>query len=422
MNYKNLYVQLARLGDQLNLLPLLWRDAQQGARSALMVQEQYAPHLENSYCDILPWQGSSHDIHGALQEAMKVGKPLCTQVLGPPDTVRKYTYEPAGLQNAVCTSFQKEAWRVAGRLGEWDDCLPLILDRRNPEREDRLLSDQANWKKIILVSADGISSPFPFKPLLMELLRVLHMHIVDLSTVKPERFFDLLALYERAHCLVAIDSAPLHLAWAVPRLPVVALTNDKPILWAGASWRPNHIFHCRYGDFPYRAAEMIAAIRAPQKRVTPEPMIYHVWNAYEENCDTPAGWIRTPIELGACGRDSYSQLKDPKRFPFLRDSLRMGLQRARGQDWVCLTKPKLTFDLNVTETLMDHDAAFAYRISDTYSPIGDLFCARKDWWKRALPDIPDFVLGKDPHWTIALVALFQKRGAVNVTGCCFKKS
>ncbi len=389
----------------------------------MMVQEQYAPHLENMYCDILPWKGDSHDIQGAIIEASKVGKPLCTQVLGPPDTVRQFTYEPAGLQNAVCTSFQKEAWRVAGRLKEWDDCLPLVFDKRDAAREAHILSPLAERKKFILVSADGISSPFPYKSLLMELLKVLHVHIVNLSTIKPIRFYDLLALYERAHCLVAIDSAPLHLSRATPDLPVVALANDKPILWAGASWRPNHVFYCRYSDFPYRAAEMIEAMRAlkPGAR-TVNPVIFHVWNAYEsDHCDSPAGWYKTPIQVGSCGRDSASQLKDPKRFPFLRDSLRMGLQRARDTDWVCLTKPEITFAQDATATLMKQHASFAYRIANgSYTPIGDLFCARKDWWKSIIHEIPDFVFGKDHYWTMALLALFRKHGAVDVTGCCFK--
>lgn len=363
-----------------------------------------------------------------MEEAEKVSKPTCTQVLGPADIVRRFTYEPAGLQNAVCTSFQKEAWRVAGRLREWDDCLPLVLDRRSPEREAQILSPFVNRKKIILVSADGISSPFPYKPLLLELLKVLHCHIVDLSTVKAERFFDLLGLYERAHCLVAIDSAPLHLAWAVPNLPVVALANDKPMMWNGSSWRPQHIFYCRYGDFPYRAADMIRAIN----RITPprdsEGTIVHVWNAYEsEPCESPPGWYPTPIEIGACGRDSASQLKDDKRFPFLKDSLRMGLQRATEKDWVCITRPCLRFESDATEILKRQDASFAYRISvsggeKTHQPVGDLFCAKKSWWQRRLTEIPDFVFGKDHHWPHAMTAMFRMNQGVDVTGCCYRKT
>lgn len=427
MQYKNVYVQLARLGDQLTLLPLLWRDAQEGHRSAIMVHEQYAPHLENSYYDTLIWSGETHDIGGALEGANRFGNAVSTQVLGPPDTVRKYTYEPQGLQNAICTSFQKESWRAAGRLKEWDECYPLVFDQRSPEREAEILAPFANRKKIILVSADGISSPFPYKPLLLELLKVLHCHIVDLSTIKTERFFDLLGLYERAYCLVAIDSAPLHLAQAVPRLPVVALANDKPLLWNGASWRPQHIFYCRYNDFPYRAAQMIGAIRGIDSKPRRGDAIVHVWQDYEsKGCDSPPGWIQTPVEIGACGRDSGSQLKDEKRFPFLRDSLRMGLQRARDNDWVCLTRPQTFFAPNATEILTKQEACFAYRISGnngerSYAPIGDCFFARKTWWKKVLPEMPDLLLASDYHWSHVLVALFKLHGALDVTGICYRK-
>ena len=429
MTYKNVYIQLARLGDCLNLLPLLWADAQSGARSAIMVQEEYAKHLDNSYYDLLFWSGKPHDLKGAMEGARLFGNATCTQVLGPADEVLKWTYQPAGLEHAVCTSYQKDSWRVAGRLAEWDLCLPLVFDRRNPEREAKLIPKTK--KKIILAALDGISSPFAHKPLVLELLKLTNALVIDLSTIKAECFFDLIGLYEKAHCLVATDSAPLHLSRAVPNLPVVALTNDKPILWNGSSWRPQYIWYCRYSDFPARAHEMVGAIKSIPK-LTDKTRIVHVWNAYEgEVCKFPGNsvfgqWWPTPIEIGSCGRDSAQPpLSDEKRFPYLRDSLRMGLQRARDNDWVCLTRPGTIVDRTATEQLVGPEASFAYRITrkdweSTHTPVGDLFCARKPWWQAALPAIPDFVFGKDHYWDHALGALFRERGAVDVTGCCYR--
>lgn len=429
MTYRNLYIQLARLGDQLNLLPLLWRDAQEGGRSAMMVQEQYLPHLENSYCDILPWKGDTHDIQGAVAEASKLGKPTCTQVLGPPDMVRKWTYEPAGLEHAVCTSYQKDAWRVAKRLGDWDYCFPLVFDRRSPEREYKLIPKSK--KRFIIASLDGISSPFPYKALVLELLKLTGCNIIDLSTIKAERFYDLLGLYERARCLVAIDSAPLHLSRAVPELPVVALANDKPMLWNGSSWRPQFIWYCRYSDFPARAHEMVNAIKGiePLKDL---PRIVHVWQAYEGGtCKVPksdfAQWIATPIEIGSCGKDSAQpHMNDPKRFPYLKDAIRMGLQRARDNDWVCVTRPGTTIEKGTTQLLVSKPACFAYRIAvkdgeRTHVPVGDLFCGTKVWWRNVWGEIPDFVMGTDHYWPHVLLALFREQGAFDATGCCHRE-
>jgi hypothetical protein len=53
-----------------------------------------------------------------------------------------------------------------------------------------------------------------------------------------------------------------------------------------------------------------------------------------------------------------------------------------------------------------------------FSPVADLFCATKAWWREVLPEIPDFVLGNDHLWSEGLRVLFQQRGAKNATGCC----
>lgn len=424
IEYTNIYVQLARLGDQLNLLPLLYADAQKGGISAMMVAKQYAPHLANSYADIMEWEGELHDIEGALRQAKTHGKAICTQVLGPVDWVREHTYRPAGLENAVTTSFQKEAWRVAGRLGEWDEQYPLILDDRDEKREAALLVDLP--KKFVLYAFDGISSPFPFKPLALELLRHCGFALVNVNSVKVERFYDLLALYERAHCLVAIDSAPLHLAWAVPNLPVCALVNDRPLLWNGASWRPNHVWYCRYGDFPHRAPEMLEAIRLAKHskwRLADGPKAIHVWNSYAgEKCEPPADFfVPTPITPGSCGRDSVMILKDAKRLPYLRDAIRMGLQRARPQDWVCLTGAHTRFRDGAALSLTQYQSAYAYRIEeDTFKPIGEMFWGTKPFWKSALELIPDFVFGSDYFWPHVLAAIFRRLGAVDVTGTVYR--
>ncbi len=426
------YVQLGRAGDILTILPLLKAAPE---RCALMVAEEYAGLLDGvSYVEPVIYKGAHYEIGNAVAQAQEEKRDwICTQVNGPMAAVSEIVYKRAGQDCAKTTSFQKEMFRVAGRMTEWDNNYPLLFDQRDYAREDKLC---AEWmkpgKKYVLVALDGHTSPFPYKALALELLKHCGYSVLDLSRVKAERLYDMLGLYERAMCLVAIDSAPLQLARGCLTLPVLALANDAPLLWHGSSWRPNHFWYCRYKDFPLRAVEMIETIREiPRFRFKKVQgrIVVHFWNAYAgEKCERPEDWWHPlPITVGACGRDSAMMLKDPKRLPFLRDSLRMAMQRAQTDDWICLTRPNTRFFPGAALDLAKKEAAFAYRIvqngeGSTFNPIGDCFYATREFWQQVLPDIPDLILGSDVFWAHALAALFRLKGAEDVTGAVYTEA
>jgi len=429
----SIWIQLARTGDILNLLPLLYQDHIAGNRRTLMACSEFASVCEGcSYFDTLVYNGPSYDIPGAVEQVEAMGKPwICTQVNAGVDAVKEYVYGPADMDTARTTSFQKEQWRIAGRLKEWDNCYPLVIDKRNKSRETALLMSQGFGKRgrvkpIMLVSTSGQSSPFKHTDLLMELLRgrfEKKYRIIVLP--KCERVFDLLALYENAEVLVSTDSAPLHLAWATPKLPVVALVNDKPLLWNGSSWRPNHIFYCRYSDFPERSLDMLKAIESIGKIRTTRPLVVHAWSEYQQKRTVDYGlkWFPLPIAQGMDGRDT-GMLGDSKRMPFLKGVLRMAMQ-ITDCEFVCITQPDTGIVDSAPMIVIDHAACFAYRLLKgddvaTFQPMVDLFCARKSWWKAHLDEIPDYVLGRDYWWTHGLRGLFSKYGAVDVTGIVYK--
>ncbi len=281
------YIQLGRAGDILTILQLLWGSKE---KAALMVAEEYASLLEGvSYVEPVIFKGPHYEIQKAVAQAEAEKRDwVCTQVNGPIAQVSAYVYKPAGQEVAKTTSFQKEQFNVCARLPEWDANYPLYFDKRDFVREEKL---HKQWmvpgKKYVLAALDGHSSPFPYKALILELLKHCGYGVIDLSRVKAERLYDLLGMYELAYCLVAIDSAPLQLARGCPSLPVLALANDKPLLWNGSSWRPGHVFYCRYSDFPLRAVEMLEAIRgigrskrSPFSPNLSSPKIVKVWNAY----------------------------------------------------------------------------------------------------------------------------------------------
>jgi hypothetical protein len=414
-----IFLQLGKIGDVLNILPLAYADSQKGLKVGIMACAEFASvldgcsYIEKIALDIKPWE-----LEKALAEAKKLCPTvICTQTNGPVEQVLKCTYEPAGQKSAITDSFNREAWKLSGRLVEWGT-IPLVFDKRDKEREKLLMPK--GWfgagkkKRIMLVSADSKSSPFPYKDLLLELLHLKYptFNIIDLSTIRAERFYDLLGLYEAAHCIVSVDTGHLHLAYAVPNLPVMALVQDRQLYWHGSAWRPQHHFHCRYHDFPTRALEMFTAIEKGC------PVAWSVTHVYPGEVRKDGLLQEFAIQPGACHRDSVNVLQDKERHPMLRNVVRMALQLQFGKI-ICLTRndTKMTLDRD----LLTVAPSYAYRMNrkdglNTFAPVVDLFAAPVEFWKAILPDIPDMVMGTDGFWSRVLLEIFKAKGATEISG------
>lgn len=441
-----LYVQLGKAGDIINLLPLLWADAQAGEKSGIMVSERYASILDGcGYLEPVIFKGEPAELGRAVAEAKQLAKTVhCCQVNGPPDVVRELSYRSIGQEYATTESFLKESWLLAGRLGDWRLQHPLVFDKRDKDREAALAAALVVPRKpLLLISDGGESSPFRYKNLLQELVRLKFgksRTIVNLAGVHAERIYDLLGLYDLASCLIVTDSAPLQLAYG-SKVPVVALVNDQPILWNGSVWRPNHVCHIRYGDFPGRAVEMLERIEEVGKvgcwgSLAPEgkPAIVHAWSKYEVNehnerrnylalqswqdayRESPL-WVSTPIDIGALGQDTqHSVLADSVRLPFVVDVIRLACLRAKkDDDLICLTRCHTIFPQGVTRQLLGAPKPlFAYRRYTEpveHHPAVDLFCFTKAWWREHQAEYPArMVMGLDPYWHQALASLIVKYG------------
>ncbi len=249
-----LYVTLGRNGDVLAALPIIQHELREGRQACVMVSAEYSPLLDGVSLDRIVWQGDWRHVRAAHVWAMRDW----------PNIVVLQQYNTDGWPvSARADSFVKESYRVAGKLALFP--LPLTFDRRSTEREAALLSIVPTDKPLLLVATRGISSPFAHGEALLALLTRTfpHVRVLDMGTVRAERLFDLLALFERAACLVTIDSALLHLAQAVPTLPVVALVTDRPTPWHGSPRYAGQILRVPYSSYPRRAAEVIAAVAAP---------------------------------------------------------------------------------------------------------------------------------------------------------------
>lgn len=239
-DYKVAIVELGRYGDIVNILPLLKLIHDNYAMPHLVVAREFESVFDGiSYAKpyVLPLKNED------LKQAIDIAKRdfpivLNTQIWGKGHTQIRET-----------TAYNVESWRMGGILHRFDDpALRPVFDKRSPEREKALLdSIPSTGKPFLLVNlSHAVSSPCPTcSGLLAGIVERWQgqFDIVDLSKVRAQRFFDMIALFERAAAVVSIDTLWLHLAGAT-NCEVVALVN--PAKWAGTVVRFNCVASMTY--------------------------------------------------------------------------------------------------------------------------------------------------------------------------------
>lgn len=161
--------------------------------------------------------------------------------------------------------YNRLAWVNTGYGEHFDNVqeFPLIFDRRDPEREERLCQRViTGTKPVLLLSiACGRSSPFAAHGTFTDsILRKWgqHFQIIDLCKVRAARVYDVLGLMDRAALLVTGDSFAIHLAAACQKLPVVFLCNNEPFL--ASDTRCRVVLRLKYSEWHARIREVHAAI------------------------------------------------------------------------------------------------------------------------------------------------------------------
>ena len=448
-------VQLGASGDVLAILPLLHQDfLKTGERQKLMVAKDYAPILEGcSYIDPIIFDGHYSELKKALEYAKELSKDVqSSQVVGPIEVIASQIYGKDYDQTKMCDSFQKESWRVLGRLDEWRLQYPLFFDKRDKRRERKFIPKHMDSKPWILVSTEGKSSPFKFKELLWKTLETLkdEFYLIDLDELKADRFFDLLGLMGNynTYCIVAIDSGILHLAHAVQK-PVVALIADSPTMWHGSAYRPNHIRNVRYSVFPEMACSILDRIRAigspgcrfqdPQGNTGKR--IVHVYcdNGFlnsderrrhfvaEESWDHEyrnGCWEKVGISDGSLYRSKDGTV-------YIKDLLRLASLHAQDDDILLLTNSDIGFSRGITEAifaLVNEHGAVSMSRRDFNGPLDapltndeiakgrdypgkDGFAFTKKWWRENNSEFPDMLIGRE-GWDKIMHTLITMKGGV----------
>ena len=244
------YCVLGKYGDILTVLPLLLFEYQKtGIKPHVVVSGQFADILEGvTYVEPVIYDGGFGDIRGAVKFAkQRFSKVIILQMHGKDYEVERLT-----------PSFQLDSWLRARCLSRFQE-LPLVFNNRSGIRErilfkntiHRLEKKHRPFEKYILVGDHSESSDFKFTEELVLMLKAEfepNFRVIRLSEVKAERIFDLLSIYEKASCLVTIDTSHAHLSKA-SCVPTIVLAADG---WRGTAQHRAFRFYCRYSEWPNR--------------------------------------------------------------------------------------------------------------------------------------------------------------------------
>lgn len=430
------FIQLGRLGDVLNILPLLHHVSTLGKKPVLMVHQEFASVTEGlEYCDVeVITEGSWTELDNATELAReKYNEVHVCQIHGTSQTARK------------TPSFAIEAWSRAGYWGDFNRH-PLIL-HRDAERERRLLAAVSPQSPFILVARNGTSSPFEHGEELLTLARARCANVIDLSAIRAENFVDLLALYERADLLITTDTSTLHLAQA-SNVPTIALIADSPTRWHGSPPKGNVVLSVRYGEFSQRRGEIDSAI--VRNRVSSsQRMVFHVYQDFPGEGETARrnalaretwdredkGWFDVPIK--EFRRDATS-VGDKRPLPFIKDVIEHGYQSAAAfaeDSFILLTNTDTCLTPGFAHAIqrLDGQAYFSHRRdfarldrpltineieNGMWYPGSDLFVFTPQWWEAHREEMPDMILGAE-GWDKILRELIKATGGGEIHTCCY---
>jgi hypothetical protein len=263
-------VQLGRLGDITNSLPIAFDLHREEHQIFWYVRPEFAPLLEGvSYVTPVIWNGSIDEPASAIEHALAGGydRVLDIQVLNNP--------KPSPIKTG---NYSSESWARAGYLDKYH-LLPCVFDRAQ--------SPAGDWKPpgskpILAYCLDAHTARYA-DDLKRDLVAWLEKEFGSAFTLLPIgapvwRPDALAAVLRECRALISVDSFPLHMSYAVG-LPTIALTNQG---WIGSEPRRNWIEHLTYSQTPFAEGrgKIAAALWAVlENRAKPNHLIYPAGNA-----------------------------------------------------------------------------------------------------------------------------------------------
>lgn len=444
-------VMLGRYGDILNILPVAKYIADHYDRPYFFVAKEFASVLDGVSYVIPQVLDMGYD---QIHPALAVARNTCELVISAQVWGEKFTH-PRDFG-----SFNTCSWLSAGFFDHFHDTsnFPLVIDQRNKQREAALVEMVKKPAPMILCNlSGGHSSPFGQARELWSYLldRYPEYSFLDISSLRAERIYDLLGLFDHSYLLITSDTATLHLATA-SGIPVIALVNDADcgtgVKWLASAPRCNfdlglyyseamshlslieNVIESRIGGFD----ALPPAVNPP--RLPLRKLIHAVETKYAARPDEAprfqsarkswdALYARgvVPAHYKDFVRDS-GDIGD-RALPYLKDVLKQGMDMAEPDDIVFWTNGDNVLHPDLPEMLQMfvsiYDVCTSHRCDfepgqmpslklspreiDAKSPwhMGrDLFAATKRWLVTHWSEIPDAILGA-PMFDLHLAAIVR---------------
>lgn len=406
-------VCLGRHGDLINILPLAVRLTRDGKPIKWVVNREFAPTLEGcSYVEPIivdAGYGKPSAAASIAQSMGLVGQAIIAQSYGAiMERQRKHK------------SYQIESWEVAHyahEFGYW----PTVFDKRDEGRENELLKKYFDGRPLVLVATSSVSSPIPHLTGVFDDIRAVlggltpDFNVIDCSTIKAERIYDMLALLDQAKLLVTVDSALLHLSRA-SKCPVIAITNDK---WFGSVPPPSTIKEFKYsGAYPNVIIEAVKSFLCDSK---PKPTIFHAVDGFKpterHQSAFQANMRRSVqrIEIGSYLRTALSIGHD-KPLPFLKDILKPAMDVAKDSDLVIWTNSDIELLDGIEYWAINHVGTYGasvMRRDRGHCGADALFFTGK-WLRENWNEIPDYLIGA-PLFDLGMRAMIRLKYGIKST-------
>jgi hypothetical protein len=388
-------LNLGRIGDNINLLPVLYSEHLAGRRSTIVTSEKYSEIFEGvSYCDVKKYSGDPVELSHAIGLCHGLPDLRVAQVfMHPKETKQERNYA-------------LESYRL-GRFRELWRRLPYVFDRRDLEREEKLIGNIA--QPFIAVATLGVSSPFANGERLVSTLksRFPNHTIVDLAKITAEKFQDMLGILDRASCLITIDTSFLWLANAA-KCPTIALIANDPTDWRGSPPPVTATSTLRYRDF-----QVDLVCDEVEKTLLPTGQTWAIVDRFGQekrhreafksqekafnHLLTTSNLARTAQEIG-----------DSRPLPMLKEMMGKAIKFASGRDVIVWTNDDVEI-LNL-DLVVDHVRRFgAVGVRRDPAHIGrELFAFRWDWLADRLYNFPDCAVAS-PWFDLAVAAWIRRQ-------------
>lgn len=370
-----------------------------------VIAKKYAPILDGFSC-VKPviWPYEYSRLPECLQWLRRSGihKPIVCQSYTHPDCNRDYPY-------------QIDAYRIAGHQNKFGT-LPLIIDRRNKDREYSLMEKLPIGKPWVAVCTEGMSSPIPELKDLPEVLQreFPEVSVIDLSKIRGHRIHDLLGILDHCKLLVSIDTVFLHLARAA-KCPVMAIVNDRD------PWRASITPPATIGQFGYKNVTTGILVQAIGEFLNrPKPKLYHaaqLWGKEERNLRAYRSWkkLKERGMVGCYTTEHKRTFEDNgRKLPYINDLLEPALEKMQDHDVLLFTNDDIELRPEILDWAKSHVGIYgATSVRRDPEHIGrDAVLFTKRWLKDH--PLPDLVLG-GAKWDILVAAMIRHSRGIKTT-------